>query len=121
MTTTTISVGASLTFSYSRFTTVSSTLTFSYRIFETVFRTLTCIYNGPYLINCGYCASYPGSPDCLFVAFHMLESHELDLIKAPIISHNQIPAYYTLEQRANCITELMERRKIAAGWLAIRK
>jgi hypothetical protein len=51
----------------------------------------------------------------------MLESHELDLIKASIISHNQIPAYYTLEQRANCIAELMERRKIAAGWLAIRK
>jgi hypothetical protein len=51
----------------------------------------------------------------------MLEHHELDLTKAPIISHNQIPAYYTLEQRADRVAELMERRKIAAGWLAIRK
>jgi len=89
----------------------------SYRIIAIVFRTLTCIYNGKYSINCGYCDSYPGSPDCIFVAFHMLECHELDLIKAPIISHNQIPAYYTLEERADCVAELMERRKIAAGYL----
>lgn len=108
---------ASMTFCYSKLDTVSTNLTFSYRRFALVSRIQTSIYNGPYLINCGYCTSYPGSPNCIFVALHILEHHELDLIKAPIVSHNQIPAYYTLEQRADCVAELKGEKLQQVGWL----
>ena len=119
--TTTISVGASLTFSYSRFTAVSTTQTFSYKRLVAVSRTLRSTYIKPRSIPCGYSKSYRGSHHHRgFVALHMLECHQNELIRAPVMSHNQISEWHSLEQRADYVAELMERRKIAAGWLAIQ-
>jgi hypothetical protein len=99
---------------------VTSSLTFSYQNFTLVSRKLTCIYDGPDLLHCGYCTSY-SAVDRTFLAFHMLKCHELELIKAPIVSHYDIPAWYNLEQRAEVIADLIERRNLRAGWLAVRK
>jgi hypothetical protein len=57
-------------------------------------------------IPCGFCSTYRVI-DPSFLAFHMLEYHELELIKAPVISHNTIPAWYNLEKRAEYIAELI--------------
>jgi hypothetical protein len=51
----------------------------------------------------------------------MLQEHELELTRTPVISHNKIPAWYNLEERAEYITEHIQRRNLKAGWLAVRK
>ena len=51
----------------------------------------------------------------------MLKLHQQELINAPKVNHYDIPAYYTLEQRAEAIVDLVERRNLKAGWLAARK
>ena len=71
-------------------------------------------------IHCGFCVIYRAI-DPSFLAFHMLECHELELIKAPIVSHNTIPAWYNLEEKTEYITEHIQRRNLKAGWLAVRK
>jgi len=119
-------VAASMTFSYRRrLETVSTSLTFSYSTFAVVAAaSITAIYlrkdpTAEY-INCGFCTTH-SAVDRTFLAFHMLECHELELIKAPIVSHYDIPAWYNLEQRAEVIADLIERRNLRAGWLAVRK
>jgi hypothetical protein len=120
-------VAASMTFSYRRrLETVSTSLTFSYNMFATVVvgASIRAIYlredpTAEY-IPCGFCATYRAI-DPSFLALHMLECHELELIKAPTVSNNAIPSWYNLEQRAVCITELIQKRNLRAGWLAIRK
>jgi hypothetical protein len=74
-------------------------------------------------IRCGFCTCKNPyrAVDSSFLAFHMLECHELELIKAPVISHNTIPAWYNLEKRAEYIAEHIQRRNLKAGWLAVRK
>jgi hypothetical protein len=71
-------------------------------------------------IPCGFCVTYRAIYPS-FLAFHMLEYHELELIKAPIVSHNTIPAWYNLEEKAEYIAEHIQRRNLKAGWLAVRK
>jgi len=71
-------------------------------------------------IPCGFCTSYRAT-DKTFLAFHVLEYHKLELIKAPEVSHYCIPGYYTLEQRAEAIVDLIERRTLRAGSFAVRK
>jgi hypothetical protein len=102
-------------------TVVASSLTLDHRRFAPVFRTLTSRYIKPPPIHCGYCRSYHGSYDRGFVALHMLQCHEHELDIAPIISHNQIPKWCSLEQRAEMVAELVHRRGLRAGWLATRQ
>jgi hypothetical protein len=50
----------------------------------------------------------------------MLELREQELIDAPIVSHNAISPYYSLEVRAILITELIQHRNLKAEYLAVR-
>jgi hypothetical protein len=75
-------------------------------------------------IHCGFCTGK--NPyrviDSSFMALHMLECHEPELLNAPAVSHNTIPAWYNLEARAILITELVKQSShMPAGWLAVRK
>ena len=95
---------------------VGSTIRFIYRIEDP---------NAKY-ISCAFCTgSNPYRArdiDSSFMTVHMLECHKLELVKAPVVSHNGISPYYSLEARAILITELVRQSNyMPAGWLAVRK
>ena len=71
-------------------------------------------------IPCGFCTCYRAI-DTSFLVFHMMELHQNDLTNAHIVSHSDIPAWYDLIQRAEFIVDLIQRRNLRAGWLAVRK
>lgn len=76
-------------------------------------------------IPCGFCTgSNPyraRAIDPSFMTVHMLECHKLELVKAPVVSHDGISRYYSLEARAILITELVRQSNyMPAGWLAVR-
>jgi hypothetical protein len=71
-------------------------------------------------IPCGFCPSYRAI-DPSFMALHMLQCHESELLNAPAVSHNSVSPWYDLEARAIFITELIEWRNLKAGWLAVGK
>jgi hypothetical protein len=72
-------------------------------------------------IQCGLCTSYRAI-DSSFMALHMLQCHESELLNAPVVSHNAISPWYDLEARAIFITELVKQSsRMPTGWLAVRK
>src|SRR4051812_24322203 len=92
-------VAASMTFSYRILETVSNSLTFSYSTFAVVADNITAIYfrEDPtaIYIPCGFCVTYRAI-DPSFLAFHMLEYHESELLNAPAVSHNSVSSWYDL-------------------------
>ena len=104
------------------YTTITNTTTTSRTMRIAVGTSITLMYlredpNATY-IPCGFCTSYRAI-DPSFMAFHMLECHENELIRAPIVSHNAIPQWYSLQSRAIFITELVKQSSLMpAEWLA---
>ena len=79
--------------------TVGADIRFIYRIEDSNAKYITCAFctdNNPYR-----------AIDSSYMTVHMLECHKLELLNAPVVSHDGICRYYSLEARALLITELV--------------